>query len=102
MVRGIRPFVAGRRIALFRKCACRCKPILLTPALPQAARRAAGRTVTSVFRRAKRIVLGLDSGEAFVIEPRMTGLMLLGDPPTRGHLRLEAWQVAARVLRELS
>jgi formamidopyrimidine-DNA glycosylase len=33
-------------------------------------------------------VLLLDSGDALVIEPRMTGLVLLADPPTVAHLRL--------------
>lgn len=44
-----------------------------------------------VWRRAKRIILELGSGDSFLIEPRMTGLMLIADPPTRDHLRLE-WQ----------
>jgi formamidopyrimidine-DNA glycosylase len=34
-------------------------------------------------------VLELSSGDLFVIEPRMTGLMLLESPPDRGHLRFE-------------
>jgi formamidopyrimidine-DNA glycosylase len=36
----------------------------------------------------------LDTGDACVIEPRMTGLMLLADPPDRQHLRLE-WKFDA-------
>lgn len=47
--------------------------------------------MTEVFRRAKRIVLKLSSGDAFVIEPRMTGLMLIEDPPDIDHLRVE-WE----------
>lgn len=43
-------------------------------------------------RLAKRIVLELDDGWAFVIEPRMTGLMLVADPPDREHLRVE-WEL---------
>lgn len=93
MVRGIRPFVEGREIVGFRKCRCRCRPILLSPGNTQIVRRVTGQTVTSVFRRAKRAVLQLESGEAFVIEPRMTGLMLLRDPPDVSHLRVE-WQFA--------
>lgn len=92
MVRGIRPFVEGRAIALFRKCACRCKPLTVQPPVPQAARRVVGQTIAAVFRRAKRIIMRLESGDAFVIEPRMTGLMLLSDPPTVEHLRLE-WRL---------
>lgn len=104
MVRGIRPFVEGRVIAQFQKCACRCKPLSVIPPVPQAARRVIGQRIDCVFRRAKRVILRLESGEAFVIEPRMTGLMLLSDPPTAKHLRLE-WRLAppepvgARLLR---
>jgi len=38
--------------------------------------------------------LKLSSRDVFVIEPRMTGLMLLENPPDRGHLRLE-WKLKA-------
>ena len=34
----------------------------------------------------------LGSGDAFVIEPRMTGLMLLDEPPSEAHLRVE-WRL---------
>ncbi|MGO9114531.1 MAG: Fpg/Nei family DNA glycosylase, partial [Thermoguttaceae bacterium] len=39
-------------------------------------------------RLGKRILLELDSADRIVIEPRMTGLVLLTDPPDRKHLRL--------------
>lgn len=91
MVRGIRPFVEGRTLVAFRKCPCKCRPILLSPSVATAARKVAGQTVTAVTRRAKRVVMQLSNGEAFVVEPRMTGLMLLSDPPDEEHLRVE-WQ----------
>lgn len=53
--------------------------------------RVRGRTIVLVRRIAKRVVMELDSGHAFVIEPRMTGLMLLTDPPSPEHLRFE-WE----------
>lgn len=93
MVRGIRPFVEGREITQFQRCPCRCKPLTMQPNLQTMARRSVGRTVTAVRRRAKRVVLELCSGDAFVIEPRMTGLVLVADPPDVGHLRLQ-WQFA--------
>lgn len=49
--------------------------------------------VTEVRRFAKRIILELESEDCFVIEPRMTGLMLLSDPPSREHLRF-VWEFA--------
>ncbi|MBX3442633.1 MAG: bifunctional DNA-formamidopyrimidine glycosylase/DNA-(apurinic or apyrimidinic site) lyase [Planctomyces sp.] len=92
MVRGIRPVVEGASLAGFRRVRCSCRPILVSPSVGVIARRAAGRTLSRVWRRAKRVILELDSGDAFVIEPRMTGLMLVSDPPDAGHLRVE-WQL---------
>src|SRR5580765_3502266 len=80
MVRGIRGFL---------KCPCRCRPMLLRPGLAAIRRRSEGQTITAVRRRAKRVVLELSGGNAFVIEPRMTGLVLLADPPDPEHLRFE-------------
>lgn len=37
----------------------------------------------------KRVMLDLNDGSALAIEPRMTGLVLLADPPDREHLRLK-------------
>lgn len=89
MVRGIRPHVQGRRIAEFRACPCDCRPMLVEPSAREIARRVRGTTITDVIRRAKRVVLKLNSGDAFVIEPRMTGLMLIDAPPDPDHLRYE-------------
>lgn len=52
-------------------------------------RRAVGATIEQVRRVAKRVVLELSTGDAFVIEPRMTGMMVLASPPDREHLRVE-------------
>ena len=89
MVRGIREFVEGRRIVELRACECACKPITQSPSQVSMAERVVGLRVSAVRRRAKRCVLELENGEALVIEPRMTGLLLLKDPPDQGHLRLE-------------
>src|SRR5205807_3431754 len=50
-------------------------------------RRITGRTIEEVGRLGKRVVLKLDSGDRLIFEPRMTGLVLIADPPTREHLR---------------
>lgn len=88
MVRGIGPHIVGRTIAALEACPTTCRPITLRPALRSQASRAVGQTIIAVRRRAKRVVIELDSGWAFVIEPRMTGLVLLSDPPDPEHLRL--------------
>ncbi len=95
MVRGIRPHVEGRRIKRVVQCPCDRKPILLEPPFGQLRGRAEGQQIERVWRRAKRVVMTLSSGDAFVIEPRMTGLMLLEDPPSTDHLRIE-WELAGR------
>lgn len=89
MVRGIRDEMTGRTLRELRLCPCECRPLMMSPAFDEMAQRANGRTVTAVRRVAKRVVIDLSSRDSFVIEPRMTGLMLIADPPDREHLRLE-------------
>ncbi len=66
----------------------RLRAIEISPRLPSFRRRAVGRMIERVDRLGKRVVLVLDSCDRIVIEPRMTGLVLLADPPNRTHLRL--------------
>ena len=66
---------------------CRRRPIAIAPRIDSFRRRAVDRTVRDVGRVGKRVVVHLDSGDAIVLEPRMTGLVLVADPPTREHLR---------------
>ncbi len=95
MVRGIRPFVEGRRIRELIECPCPCRPLTYRPSLEVITERVRGQLITSVRRRAKRGILELADGSALVIEPRMTGLLLLTDAPDPGHLRLE-WKLSGR------
>ncbi|QDV52388.1 bifunctional DNA-formamidopyrimidine glycosylase/DNA-(apurinic or apyrimidinic site) lyase [Gimesia fumaroli] len=92
MVRGIREAVEGRQIVEFRKCPCSCKPLTMTPSFKTMRTRVLKQQVIAVRRFAKRIILDLENESSFVIEPRMTGLMLLSDPPDVEHLRLE-WRL---------
>lgn len=93
MVRGIRPHVEGREIEAVKRCGCRFRPISIRPRFGVLAKRLAGRTIETVGRLGKRVMLNVSGGSAVVIEPRMTGLMLLSDPPDRAHLRIE-WRLA--------
>jgi formamidopyrimidine-DNA glycosylase len=86
MRRGILPAI-GSRIAGVAKLRCARKPIAIAPGSAPFRRRAVGATITDVGRAGKRVVIWLDRREAIVIEPRMTGLVLVVDPPTREHLR---------------
>jgi formamidopyrimidine-DNA glycosylase len=80
--------IVGRRIVEVERPPCDRRPIQITPRIDALRRRAVGRRISAVDRVGKRVVLRLDSGDAIVLEPRMTGLVLLADPPTREHLRL--------------
>ncbi|MBQ18236.1 MAG: bifunctional DNA-formamidopyrimidine glycosylase/DNA-(apurinic or apyrimidinic site) lyase [Planctomycetaceae bacterium] len=102
MVRGIRPHVTGRRIVSARRYPCRCKPIEITPSPSSIRRRAGGIRIAGVRRIGKRVVLDLEGGDSFVIEPRMTGLVLVSDPPDRGHLRYQWRFESTRSHRGLS
>lgn len=92
MVRGIRSSVEGRTIVSVRACPCECRPMLIEPSLDDIDLRVRGQEIVCVRRRAKRVLMELGSGDTFVIEPRMTGLMLLDEPPSEAHLRVE-WRL---------
>ncbi len=79
--------VVGGRIRQVERVPCRRKPISITPRIDYFRRRVVGHTIRQVDRVGKRVVLRLDSAEAIVLEPRMTGLVLVADPPSREHLR---------------
>src|SRR5262245_22140079 len=87
MRRGIAP-VAGCRIVDVTRPRCRLRPIRVTPSLAGFRRRTIGQAIAAVGRVGKRVVLELASGDRMVLEPRMTGLVLLADPPDPSHLRL--------------
>lgn len=80
--------VAGHQIEAVEQPPCRLRPILIEPAAEAFASAAEGRTITAVSRRGKRVLLELDDRAIIAIEPRMTGLVLVADPPNETHLRL--------------
>ncbi|MDX1948495.1 MAG: bifunctional DNA-formamidopyrimidine glycosylase/DNA-(apurinic or apyrimidinic site) lyase [Pirellulaceae bacterium] len=86
MRRGIAA-IAGSRIVAAVRLPCRRRPIEISPGPAALARRLTGRTVLEVGRLGKRVVLRLDSGDRLIFEPRMTGLVLVADPPSAEHLR---------------
>ena len=86
MRRGVLPIV-GNRIARIHFARCRLKPLCITPSRPEFRRRALDRQVLSVQRLGKRLAVHLEGDAAIVFEPRMTGLVLLSDPPDTGHVR---------------
>lgn len=85
--------IVGRRIAKVAFPRSRVRPLAIRPRPALLAERISGCVIADVGRRGKRIVLEVaaPSGEGrlwLAIEPRMTGLMLVVDPPTREHVRM--------------
>jgi formamidopyrimidine-DNA glycosylase len=95
MVRGVRDALIGRTVIDLEQVPCDCKPIEMTPRFSTIRKRLKGQRIESVERLAKRIVVAHEGGQKLVLEPRMTGLMLLADPPDAGHLRLK-WTLGGR------
>jgi formamidopyrimidine-DNA glycosylase len=79
--------VVGLRIEDIERVACRRRPIAIAPRIDRFRQRTIGHVIRDVGRVGKRVLVTLDSGDAIVLEPRMTGLVLLAEPPTREHLR---------------
>lgn len=86
MRRGILEIVGGTVERAFRY-PCRKRPIEIQPRIDRLQRKLLGLQITDVQRLGKRVVLVFDSGHRLVIEPRMTGLVLLANAPTEEHLR---------------
>jgi formamidopyrimidine-DNA glycosylase len=72
--------VAGHRI---RSVLITRSDVLREVSPAEFARRVSGRTIARAWRRAKLVVLDLDSGDRIVVQPRFTGALLLdaGDLP---------------------
>ncbi|WP_164104302.1 bifunctional DNA-formamidopyrimidine glycosylase/DNA-(apurinic or apyrimidinic site) lyase [Candidatus Laterigemmans baculatus] len=87
MRRGLLP-VVGATIEEAALPPCRLRPISWRPTFAEFRRRVRGRRIVEVGRRGKRVLLQLCDDSLIVIEPRMTGLVLLADPPGEEHLRL--------------
>jgi formamidopyrimidine-DNA glycosylase len=80
--------IAGCTIRDCRRPPSRLQSIEMTPNLRSIRRRVIGRKIAAVGRIGKRIVLELDSRDRIVIEPRMSGSVILAGPRDRTHLRL--------------
>ncbi len=86
MRRGILRAV-GSRITAAGRVPCPKRPILVQPGPAALQKKVVGQRIESIGRVGKRVVIHLEKGDALVFEPRMTGLVLVADPPTREHLR---------------
>ncbi len=79
--------ITGSTITAAMRLPCKRRPILIQPQPRALAKRLVGLTINEVGRLGKRVVVRLSSGDHLIFEPRMTGLVLVADPPTQEHLR---------------
>jgi formamidopyrimidine-DNA glycosylase len=86
MRRGVLAIV-GATIVNAERTPCSKRPIVIKPRIDRLNKRVQGKTITSVDRLGKRVVIRLNSDDRLIFEPRMTGLVLIADPPTQEHLR---------------
>lgn len=87
MRRGLLPIV-GSRVVGAERPPCQRRPIVFSPPIGTFRRRVVGKRIVAIGRRGKRVLIDLEDLLTIVVEPRMTGLVLLSEPPTQEHLRL--------------
>jgi formamidopyrimidine-DNA glycosylase len=78
IARELRPALTGRRI---RTATLRKTDVLRRVSKPRLLRTLTRNTITGVERRAKHAVIRLRSGHRLVIQPRMTGSLIVHDAP---------------------
>ena len=88
MRRGVQK-IAGAIIEKAARTPCRKKPISIFPRVDHLNRRVKTQSIASVDRLGKRVVLRLGTDDRLIFEPRMTGIVLVGQPPNQDHLRFE-------------
>ena len=87
MRRGLLPIVGGRIVSAAVPRSS-LQPITFRPDRPTVLRTLRGRRIHDVARLGKRVVLRLDRGWRLVLEPRMTGRLLLDVAEPISHVRL--------------
>lgn len=80
--------VVGRKIAKVSTPVCRYRPIKMTPRVATIDKRLRQKKVTNVTRLGKRVLIHA-AGHALILQPKMTGLVCLEEPPSRDHVRLQ-------------
>lgn len=89
MRRGI-TLAVGSTIRSAKQPKSRYRPIRIDPSWEGVEYGVVGRRIEQVERIGKRVLIGLSSNDWLVIQPKMAGMLLAGDPPTPEHVR---WQL---------
>lgn len=123
MVRGIRSTIVGCTIQRMEFCRCERKPISVSPSPAGFKSQVKDCRIISVNRLGKRVIIDLSSASQnrpaaaisapsdgdripadrvhshLIIEPRMTGLLLIADPPTQAHRRI-CWHLQSSAVTQ--
>lgn len=79
--------IVGSTIALVEYPSIPYRPIVVYPSRESLAKRVTGQGITAVDRIAKRVLVRLSSGDSIVMQPKMAGIAMLSDPPSKDHVR---------------
>lgn len=99
MRRGVLPIV-GATIVAAERTPCPKRPLSIKPRIDRLSKKLAGRKIAAVERLGKRVVIRTEDGQRLLFEPRMTGLVLIEQPPTLEHLRFRL-KLKGRKIKEL-
>ena len=99
MRRGVLPIV-GATIVAAERTPCPKRPISIKPRIDRLSKRLAGKKIAAVERLGKRVVVRTNDDQRLLFEPRMTGLVLIEEPPTAQHLRFRL-KLKGRKTKEL-
>lgn len=87
MCRGIYPII-GQRVRSVSLPQCNYRPIQIRPKVAEIDARFAGRRIEAVTRLGKRVVIQT-AEDSLILQPKMTGLVALDEPPDPDHVRLQ-------------
>ncbi len=87
MCRGIHAII-GKRIRAVGTPPCRFRPIQIRPCIEDINKRLAGSCVVAIVRLGKRVVIQTRE-DSLILQPKMTGLVTLDQPPDPEHVRLQ-------------
>lgn len=87
MCRGIYPTI-GKLIREVSQPPCNYRPIQIRPSVGEINARMAGCKVKAITRLGKRVVIQTHD-DSLILQPKMTGLVVLESPPDPDHVRLQ-------------
>lgn len=87
MCRGIYPTI-GKRIVAVSQPQCNYRPIQIRPSIVEINQRLADCKVKAITRLGKRVIIQT-ANDSLILQPKMTGLVALDDPPDPDHVRLQ-------------